>query len=87
MNLIPFIDYNTKYEINKVSKTTIQFKTYAIEAVFWLRIFASTTNIYIAELARPFESTATSGWTMEKEMTSGGARYITEKKGIVENSK
>ena len=87
MNLIPFIDYNTKYEINKVSKTTIQFKTYAIEAVFWLRIFASTTNIYIAELARPFESTATSGWTMEKEMTSGGARYITEKKGLVENSK
>ena len=51
MNLIPLIDFYTKYEINKVLKTTIQFKTYAIEAVFWLRIFSNTTNLYIYQIS------------------------------------
>ncbi len=86
INLIPFIDYTEKYEVNKYAKTTIQFMTHAIESVFWLRVFASN-DIYIAELNKPFECTANSAWTHEKEMTSGGARYLTEKGRTLENSK
>ena len=86
INLIPFIDYSEKYEVNKYAKTTIQFTTHAIESVFWLRVFASS-DIYISELNKPFECTANSAWTHEKEMTSGGARYLTEKGRTIENSK
>lgn len=86
MNLIPFIDYNTKYEVEKTSKNTIQFKPYAIEAVFWLRVFAST-SIYIAELPKPYECTVASQWSQDKVLSAGGARYVTEEHKTFENSK
>ena len=41
MNLIPYIDYNTKYETERQGKL-VQFKIHAVETVFWLRLFAST---------------------------------------------
>ena len=85
MNLIPYIDYNTKYETERQGKT-VQFKIHAIETVFWLRLFAST-NIYVAELSRPYECTASSSWSQDKNFTAGGARYITERNKTRENSK
>ena len=85
MNLIPYIDYNTKYETERQGKTVI-FKIHAIETVFWLRIFAST-NIYVNELSRPYECTASSSWSQDKNFTAGGARYITERNKTRENSK
>ena len=84
MNLIPYIDYNTKYETERQGKT-VQFKIHAIETVFWLRIFAST-NIYVNELSRPYECTASSSWSQDKNFTAGGARYITERNKTRENS-
>ena len=85
MNLIPYIDYNTKYETERQGKT-VQFKIHAVETVFWLRLFAST-NIYVAELSRPYECTASSSWSQDKNFTAGGARYITERNKTRENSK
>ena len=85
MNLIPYIDYNTKYETERQGKT-VQFKIHAVETVFWLRIFAST-NIYVNELSRPYECTASSSWSQDKNFTAGGARYITERNKTRENSK
>ena len=85
MNLIPYIDYNTKYETERQGKTVI-FKIHAVETVFWLRIFAST-NIYVNELSRPYECTASSSWSQDKNFTAGGARYITERNKTRENSK
>ena len=85
MNLIPYIDYNTKYETEKKGNT-VQFKIHAVETVFWLRIFAST-NIYVNELSRPYECSASSTWAQDKNFTAGGARYITERGKTGENSK
>jgi len=85
MNLIPYIDYNTKYETERQGKT-VQFKIHAVETVFWLRVFAST-NIYVSELSRPYECTASSSWSQDKNFTAGGARYITERNKTRENSK
>ena len=85
MNLIPYIDYNTKYQTERQGKQ-VQFKIHAIETVFWLRIFAST-NIYVNELNRPYECTASSTWSQDKNFTAGGARYITERNKTRENSK
>ena len=85
MNLIPYIDYNTKYETERQGKL-VQFKIHAVETVFWLRIFAST-NIYVNELSRPYECTASSSWSQDKNFTAGGARYITERNKTRENSK
>ena len=85
MNLIPYIDYNTKYETERQGKT-VQFKIHAVETVFWLRIFAST-NIYVNELSRPHECTASASWSQDKNFTAGGARYITERNKTRENSK
>ena len=84
MNLIPYIDYNTKYETERQGKT-VQFKIHAVETVFWLRIFAST-NIYVNELSRPYECTASSSWSQDKNFTAGGARYITDRNKTRENS-
>ena len=86
LNLIPFIDYNTKYEVEKTSKNTIQFKPHAIEAVFWLRVFSSN-SIYIAELPKPYECTIHSQWSQDKILSAGGARYITEDRKTFENPK
>ena len=85
MNLIPYIDYNTKYETERQGKTVV-FKIHAVETVFWLRLFAST-NIYVNELSRPYECTASSSWSQDKNFTAGGARYITERNKTRENSK
>ena len=85
MNLIPYIDYNTKYETERQGKT-VQFKIHAVETVFWLRIFAST-NIYVNELNRPYECTASSSWSQDKNFTAGGARYITDRNKTRENSR
>ena len=85
MNLIPYIDYNTKYETEKQGKL-VQFKIHAVETVFWLRLFAST-NIYVSELSRPYECSATSSWSQDKNFSAGGARYITDRGKTRENSK
>ena len=85
MNLIPYIDYNTKYETERQGKT-VQFKIHAVETVFWLRVFAST-NINVSELSHPYECTASSSWSQDKNFSAGGARYITERNKTRENSK
>ena len=85
MNLIPYIDYNTKYETERQGKL-VQFKIHAVETVFWLRLFAST-NIYVNELSRPYECSANSSWSQDKNFTAGGARYITDRGKTHENSK
>ena len=79
MNLIP-----TKYETERQGKL-VQFKIHAVETVFWLRLFAST-NIYVNELARPYECSATSTWSQDKNFSAGGARYITDRGKTRENS-
>ena len=84
MNLIPYIDYNTKYETERQGKL-VQFKIHAVETVFWLRLFAST-NIYVNELARPYECSASSTWSQDKNFSAGGARYITDRGKTRENS-
>ena len=84
MNLIPYIDYNTKYETERQGKL-VQFKIHAVETVFWLRLFAST-NIYVNELSRPYECSATSSWSQDKNFSAGGARYITDRGKTRENS-
>ena len=85
MNLIPYIDYNAKYETERQGKL-VQFKIHAIETVFWIRLFAST-HIYVNELNRPFECSATSSWSQDKNFTAGGARYITDRNKTKENAK
>ena len=85
MNLIPYIDYNTKYETERQGKL-VQFKIHAVETVFWLRLFAST-NIYVNELSRPYECSASSSWNQDKNFSAGGARYITERGKTRENPK
>ena len=85
MNLIPYIDYNTKYETERQGKL-VQFKIHAVETVFWLRLFAST-NIYVNELSRPYECSASSSWSQDKNFSAGGARYITDRGKTRENSK
>ena len=85
MNLIPYIDYNSKYETERQGKL-VQFKIHAVETVFWLRLFAST-NIYVNELSRPYECSASSSWSQDKNFTAGGARYITDRGKTHENSK
>ena len=85
MNLIPYIDYNAKYETERQGKL-VQFKIHAIETVFWIRLFAST-NIYVNELNRPYECSVTSTWSQDKNFTAGGARYITDRNKTKENAK
>src|SRR5690606_28559659 len=53
VNVIPYIEYYCKYEIEKKGNIRV-FKPVSQEAPFWLRIFSSD-DIYLNELPRPFE--------------------------------
>ena len=81
INLIPYLEYTAKYEIEKKGNQRI-FKPYRPDANYWLRIFAND-DIYINELKRPFESKINGTWV--NGVTSGGPRYIINKKKYVEN--
>jgi hypothetical protein len=82
VNVIPYIEYFSKYDIEK-NVNMRNFKLIQQEGVYWLRIFCSD-ELYIMELPKPYEKTIEYDWT---ESTAGGARYIRdqEKKKIVEN--
>ena len=80
INLIPYLEYTAKYEIEKKGNQRI-FKPYHPDANYWLRIF-SNEDIYINELKRPFETKINGNWG---NITSGGPRFIINKKKYVEN--
>ena len=82
INLIPYLEYTAKYEIEKKGNQRI-FKPYRPEANYWLRIFANE-DIYINELKRPFENKINGSWV--NGISSGGPRFILNKKKYVENS-
>jgi hypothetical protein len=78
LNIIPYLDYHQKYEVEKMGNSRI-FKPYYKEGEFWLRIFASD-EIYLAEVAKPYEKLLEYEWT---NLSAGGARYIKSSKGKV----
>ena len=82
INLIPYLEYTTKYEIEKKGNQRI-FKPYRPEANYWLRIFANE-DIYINELKKPFENKINGSWI--NGISSGGPRFILNKKKYIENS-
>ena len=83
VNIIPYLEYHKKYEIEKVMNTRA-FKLIKEDFIFWLRIFSSE-EIYLSELPVPFEKYVDGGWT---DSTAGGARYIKDevKNVLIENS-
>ena len=82
VNIIPYLEYHKKYEIEKVMNTRA-FKLVKEDCIFWLRIF-SNDEINLSELPFPFEKSIDSGWT---DSTAGGARYVKDivKNKIIEN--
>ena len=83
VNLIPYLEFTAKYEIEKKGNQRI-FKPYHPDANYWQRdrIF-SNENIYINELKRPFERKINESQVNEE--SSGGLCYIINKKIYVEN--
>ena len=81
VNLIPYLEFTAKYEIEKKGNQRI-FKPYHPDANYWLRIFANE-DIYINELKRPFETKINGSWV--NNILSGGPRYLIHKKKYVEN--
>ena len=82
LNVIPYIEYYVKYEIEKMNNNRI-FKLIKLENNFWLRIFASD-EIVMNELPKPHEKSLELDWNAS---SSGGARYIKDSKNhLVENS-
>lgn len=71
INVIPYLEYHSKYEVEKQGNLRV-FKLINEETLFWLRIFSSE-DIYVTELARPFERSLEYEWT---NSTAGGGRYI-----------
>ena len=82
INLIPYMEYHQKYEIEKKGNQRF-FKPYHPEENYWLRIFANE-DIYINELKKPYECRVAGSWI--NQQTSGGPRFIVNKKRYVENS-
>lgn len=83
VNLIPFIEFNEKYEVEARGKHYKIFNPYHPESKYWLRIF-SNMDLYITELKPPFECTMTGNWEKEKN-NAGGSRFLTESKALKEN--
>ena len=81
VNLIPFMEYTAKYEIERKGNQRI-FKPYRPEAKYWLRIF-SNEELYIVELKRPCETSTAGTWIQQD--TSGGPRFMLQKNKYVEN--
>jgi hypothetical protein len=82
VNVIPYLEYHQKYEVEKIGNSR-NFKPVSKEGIFWLRIF-SNDDIYVSELAKPYEIAVEYEWTAD---SAGGARYIRDiaKNKIVEN--
>jgi hypothetical protein len=82
VNIIPYLEYHRKYEIEKIMNTRA-FKLVKEDCIFWLRIFSSD-DIYLSELAVPYERSIDFAWI---ESTAGGARFIKDqiKNSISEN--
>ncbi|MCQ2821515.1 MAG: hypothetical protein MJ252_30015 [archaeon] len=87
LNLIPYLDYNQKYSIDR-QKNIVTFKEYAVQAPYWLRIFASN-DVYISELPFPYQcQISETSWSKdESDFTAGGARKNYEEKVVTENFK
>ncbi len=81
LNVIPYIEYYNKYEVEKMNNNRI-FKLIKQENNFWLRIFSSE-EISINELPNPHEKSLELDWNAA---SAGGARYIKDSKNhLVEN--
>ena len=74
INLIPYIEFTNKYEIEKAGAHTKIFKPLSKDGIYYLRIFSSEA-INILELPRPFEITMDHKWI---EGTCGGRRFISD---------
>ncbi len=81
LNIIPYLEYYQKYEIERIGSNRT-FKLVHKEGTFWLRIFASD-EIYVAELAKPYERSIDYEWTTE---SAGGGRYIQGAKNKIEEN-
>ena len=82
INLIPYQEYNVKYEIEKSNQTRI-FKQISKEGIYWLRIFSSE-NIGILELPPSYEKTIDHKFS---DISYGGSRFMPEssQEKLIEN--
>lgn len=71
VNIIPYLEYYTKYEIEKMGNIRT-FKLIKQESSFWLRIFSSE-EVFVTELSKPHEKSLEFEWTSQ---SAGGGRYI-----------
>ena len=82
VNLIPYMEYTAKYEIEKKGNQRI-FKPHRPEAPYWLRIFCNE-ELYITELKPPFQCYIKDSWV--NDQNSGGPRFVIHQKKYIENS-
>ena len=82
INLIPYMEYTAKYEIEKKGNFKI-FKPYRPENPYWLRIFCNE-ELYITELKPPFQCYFKASWI--NDQNAGGPRFVVHQKKYIENS-
>ena len=82
INLIPYMEYTAKYEIEKKGNQRI-FKPYRPEGPYWLRIFCNE-ELFITELRQPYQCYVRDSWV--NDQNSGGPRFIVHQRKYIENS-
>ena len=82
VNLIPYMEYTAKFEIEKKGNQRI-FKPYRPENPYWLRIFCNE-ELYITELKAPFQCYIKDSWV--NDQNAGGPRFVVHQKRYIENS-
>ena len=82
VNLIPYMEYTAKYEIEKKGNQRI-FKPHRPESPYWLRIFCNE-ELYITELKPPYQCYIKDSWV--NDQNSGGPRFVIHQKKYIENS-
>lgn len=74
INLIPYIEFTNKYEIEKNGPHGRIFKPLYYDGIYYLRLFSSEP-IKICELPRPYEVCLDQKWNNDN---SGGRRFISD---------
>lgn len=81
VNLIPYMEYTEKYEIEKKGNQRI-FKPYRPELDYWIRIFCNE-DLYVNELKMPEHTIISGSWILG--CSTGGPRFSIKKKKYAEN--
>lgn len=71
INVIPYLEYNIKHEVEKPGNQRI-YRMVKNECNFWLRVFSSD-DIYISELPKPYYFALDGEWSSG---CSGGGRFV-----------